>query len=195
MMEMLKKEIRCGLVVALAVGTLSGVANAQEGEDSPQDIQNVLLTFHLVEADGFTDDDPEISDVVTELRKLFNFQGYRLLSTSVFNVGLLRTQSNANWLEGSGSQRIAPADSAMPLMILAEISSRRATRTVRAKVALTEVTTRTIGFWGGDTEPLPLLDVTATLSDGQRMVLGTPRRAAGEPVLILIVTARIDPQL
>ncbi len=193
MIEKVNKTIRGALIFALALGVPTGVANAQEGEEAPQDIQNVLLTFHLVEADGFTDDDPEISDVVTELRKLFNFRGYRLLSTSVFNVGLIRTQSSANWLEGTGSQRIAPVDSESPLMISAEISSRRATRTVRAKVALSEVTTRSIGLLG--TEPLPLLEVTATLSDDQRMVLGTPRRAAGEPVLILIVTARIDPDL
>ena len=194
MIETVRKSIRCGLIVALALGAPSGVANAQEGQEAGQDIQNVLLTFHLVEADGFTDDDPEISDVVAELRKVFNFQGYRLLSTSVFNVGLLRTQSNANWLEGEGSQRIAPVDSEAPLMIRTEISSRRSTRTVRAKVTLTEVTTRAVGILRGN-EPLPLLEASVTLRGGQRVVLGSAFRSAGEPLLILVVTTRIDPSL
>ena len=88
------------------MAALAGVANAQEGEKAA-DIHNVLLTFHLVQADGFTDQDPEISDVVDELRKLFNFQGYRLLSTSVFNVGLVRDRSG-NYVTGEGSQRIFP---------------------------------------------------------------------------------------
>lgn len=196
MIEMLKRSIRCWLLAAVALVPLAGIARAQEEQEEEADIQNVLLTFHLVEADGFTGDDPEISDVVTELRKLFNFQGYKLLATAVFNVGLARTSDTpTGYLDGAGSQRMAPVDFDEPLMIRAELSSRRLARTVRAKVTLTEVITRTIGIPRNATEPLPLLEATATFSDGQRMVLGTPRRSAGEPVLILIVTSRIDPVL
>ena len=74
----------------MALGALAGAAHAQEGEATAPEIHNVLLTFHLVQADGFTDEDPEISHVVSELRKLFNFEGYRLLSTSIFNIGVER---------------------------------------------------------------------------------------------------------
>ena len=95
MYEKMKRSIQYALIGALFLGPLAGVANAQEGEDARQDIHNVLLTFHLIQADGFTDEDPEISDVVSELRKLFNFRGYRLLSTSVFNVGLARRNMNS----------------------------------------------------------------------------------------------------
>ena len=189
MTEMVKRSIRCGLIVALALGALSGVANAQEGEEAGEDIRNVLLTFHLVQADGFTDQDPEISDIVSELKKIFNFQGYRLLSTSVFNVGLVRSNAGT-YLNGDGSQRIFPGDTETPLTIKAEISSRRSTGTVRVKVTLTDVTTRMTAF---TSERLPLLEASGTIRDGQRMVLGSAPGKAGEPVLFLIVTPRIDP--
>ena len=189
MTEMVTRSIRCGLIGVLALGALAGVADAQEGKT--QDIHNVLLTFHLVQADGFTDEDPEISDVVSELRKLFNFQGYRLLSTSVFNVGLLPS-SSGNTSTGNGLQRIFPGDSKTPLTIMAEVRAVRATGGVRAKVTLTDATTRPRSMSFGN-ERLPLLETSVTIRDGQRVVVGTPRRSADEPVLFLIVTPRIDP--
>ncbi len=180
MIEYVKRSIRYALIMPLAFGLHPGVASAQEREDAAETVQNVQLIFHLVEADGFTDDDPEISDVVAELRKLFNFQGYRLLSTSILNIGLART-SNVT-VGGTGSQRIFADDSETPLAIQAEVSARRSARTVRAKVTLTDVFSR----WS-------LLEASVTIRDGQRVVLGSTRRSAEEPVLILIVTPRIDP--
>ena len=190
MTEMVTRSIRFGLIGALALGALSDVANAQEGNERPQHIRNVLLTFHLVQADGFTDEDPEISDVVSELRKIFNFQGYRLLSTSVFNVGLMPSTSERS-ASGEGLQRIYPSGSKTALTIKADVSSQRATGTVRAKVTLTDQTTRTTG--GLRSERLPLLELTVTFRDGQMAVLGSAPRSADGPVLILIVTPRIDP--
>lgn len=196
MTEMAKKSFRSVQIVVLALISLSGVANAQEGEEALQPIQNVLLTFHLVQADGFTDDDPEISDVVTELRRLFNFRGYRLLSTSVFNVGVAPQAPGANTLRGSGSQRIIPVGSETPLIVQTDVTalSSATARTVRATVRLKEVTTRRFGVLEAETAQLPLLEASVTMRDGQRVVLGTAFRSADEPVLILIVTARIDPQ-
>ncbi len=195
MYEMVKRSIRSALIGTLALGVLSGAANAQEGEEAGQHIQNVLLTFHLVQADGFTDEDPEISEVVSELRKLFNFQGYRLLSTSVFNVGLAPS-SSGNTATGHGLQRTFPGDSNTPLTIMAEVRAVRATGSVRAKVTLTDATTRLRNrdsFFGSEHERLPLLETSVTIRDGQRVVVGTPRRSADEPVLFLVVTPRIDP--
>ncbi len=187
MIEMAKRSAGCALIAALAVGPLASVANAQEIEEPGQDVRNVLLTFHLVEADGFTDQDPEISDVVSELRKLFSFRGYRLLSTSVFNVGLL---GNSRGTSGAGSQRIIPNDSETPLRIMADISALRSTGTVRATVTLAEVVTQADFF---EPRPPPLLEASVTMRDGQSVVLGSARRTPGEPVLILVVTPRIDP--
>ena len=192
MIEMVKRNVHCALIAALAVGALAGVANAQQGEETGQDIQNVLLTFHLVEADGFADEDPEISDVVSELRQLFNFRGYRLLSTSVFNVGLV-PNSSGTFVRGDGSQRIAPDDSETPLTIEANVSARRSTGTVRARVTLTDAITRPRVLTIGTEEQLPLLEASVTMRDGQSVVLGSARRTPDEPVLILVVTPRIDP--
>ncbi len=192
MTEMVKRSAGCVLIVALALGALAGVASAQEDTGSTEDIRNVLLTFHLVQADGFADQDPEISDVVSELRKLFNFKGYRLLSTSVFNVGLVSNESGT-FLRGDGSQRIAPDHSESPLTITADVSSRRSAGTVRATVTLTDAITRRRVLTIGSEEELPLLEASVTMRDGQRVVLGSARRTADEPVLILVVTPRIDP--
>ena len=174
-----KSGIGGALIMTLALVSLPGIASAQEREDAAETVRNVQLIFQLVEADGFTDDDPEISDVVSELRKLFSFRGYRLLSTSVLNVGL--SHLNASTLSGSGAQRIVLDDSRTPLAISTEVRARRTTRTVRATVTLTDLV------------PLPLLEASATIRDGQRAVLGSARRSADAPVLILIVTPRMDP--
>ncbi|WP_419161476.1 hypothetical protein [Candidatus Palauibacter sp.] len=197
MIEYVKRSIRYALIMPLAFGLHPGVASAQEREDAAETVQNVQLIFHLVEADGFTDDDPEISDVVSELRKLFNFQGYRLLSTSMLNVGLARI-SNVS-VGGSGSQRIFADDSETPLAIHAEVTARRSERTVRAKVILTEGASGSSRYEGREGGVVlmglsgPLLEASVTIRDGQRVVLGSARRSAGEPVLILIVRPRMDP--
>ena len=191
-----KSGIGGALIMTLALVSLPGIASAQEREDAAETVRNVQLIFQLVEADGFTDDDPEISDVVSELRKLFNFRGYRLLSTSVLNVGLART-SNVTF-GGNGSQRIFAADSETPLAIHAEVTAVRYDTNVRAKVTLTEGTPGSPPTYEGRgiviaEMPAPLLQASVTIRDGQRVVLGSTRRSAGEPVLILIVTPRMDP--
>lgn len=194
MIEMVTKSVRCGLIGALALGALAGVAKAQDVEVTAPDIENVLLTFHLVEADGFTGEDPEISDVVGELRNVLGFKGYRLLSTSIFNIGLVHS-SQGTYVSGDGLQRIYPTGSEDALTIKASVSSRRAPQgTVRATVTLTDETTRPTqsGLFRSN-ERFPLLEASVTIRDNQRVVLGSARRTADEPVLILIVTPRIDP--
>ena len=191
MIESAKRGLGCGLIAPLALGLLASFANAQEREDSGQDVRNVQFVFQLVQADGFTDEDPEISDVVSELRMAFNFRGYRLLSTSVLNVGLELPYRGSPTVTGSGSQRIFPDDYEKPLTIRAEVSARRSTGTIRAEVALTDLI-----VWGptGELISPPLLGASVTMRDGQRVLLGSARRSADEPVLILIVTPRIDPE-
>ena len=192
-----KKSIRGALIVSLALGLHPGIASAQEGEDAVETVQNVQLVFHLVEADGFTDDDPEIGDVVSELRRLFNFRGYRLLSTSVLNVGLAQTSNLM--VGGSGSQRIVADDSETRLAIHADVSVRRSRRNVRAKVTLSGAESRasTLRELEGGVFRMnvlgPLLEASVTIRDGQRVVLGSARRSAEDPVLILIVTPSLDP--
>ena len=194
MYELVKRSIRSALVVALALGGLVGVASAQERQGSTEDIRNVLLTFHLVQADGFTEQDPEISDIVSQLRKLFSFEGYRLLATSVFNVGMMISGRQETHVSGEGSQQIIAGDSETPFTIRADVSSPRGTGAVRARVTLTDIITRQLNPRIGSTERAPLLEASVTIRDGQTVVLGSARRTAGEPVLILVVTPRVDPE-
>lgn len=193
MYELVKRSSLCALIVGLALGNLVGVASAQERQGSTGDIRNVLLTFHLVQADGFTEQDPEISAVVSQLRRLFNFEGYRLLATSVFNVGMM-TNSSGTRVSGEGSQQIIAGDSETPFTIRADVSSPRGTGAVRARVTLTDIITRQLNPRIGSTERAPLLEASVTIRDGQTVVLGSARRTAGEPVLILVVTPRVDPE-
>ena len=154
---------------------------------------NVQLMFHLVQADGFTDEDPEIKDVVTELRKLFNFQGYRLLSTSVLNVVLERKPGWAE-LRGGGTQRMFAGDSETLLAMDVDLSADRASETVRVKVMLTNVVPWHIRA-NSDVDPVDeFLEASVTIRDSQTVVLGSTRLSLEEPVLILVVTPRFDPK-
>lgn len=46
----------------------------------------VRLTFHLIQADGASATDSAIGDVVPTLRKLFRYQGYRLMEEGIFSA-------------------------------------------------------------------------------------------------------------
>jgi len=72
-----------------SLSAIDGAITVRETSDNLARIERVLaefdeprpdvrLFFQLIEADGFTDSDPRIADVEVELRKLFQFRGYRL---------------------------------------------------------------------------------------------------------------------
>jgi hypothetical protein len=48
--------------------------------------QGVRLTFQVIFGNGASTTDPAISEVVTELRKLFRFEGYQLRATGVMTA-------------------------------------------------------------------------------------------------------------
>jgi hypothetical protein len=80
-----------------APGTVSAVSNmitVRETPDNLEKVRRVLaeydrprptvrLHFQLIEADGATTTDPAIADVEAELRKLFRYEGYRLITEAV----------------------------------------------------------------------------------------------------------------
>jgi hypothetical protein len=80
-----------------APGSMSAVDNTltvRETEDNLEKIARVLeefdiprptvrLNFQLIEADGAAQGDPAISEVEAELRRLFRYQGYRLVNEAV----------------------------------------------------------------------------------------------------------------
>jgi hypothetical protein len=65
-----------GLTVRETADNLAKIARVLEEFDVPR--ADVRLRFQLIEADGFTERDPDIAEVEAELRKIFQFRGYRL---------------------------------------------------------------------------------------------------------------------
>ena len=190
MYEMVKRSARCALLGALVLGPVSGVATAQEGE-SVEEFRYVQLLFHLVQADGFTEQDPEIADIVAELRKTFNFAGYRLLSTSIQNIVLERRFSR---LEGSGTQRIVAGDLEEPWELSVEVSAALSSPTIRIAVSLTNVVPWEIREHARFDPVETYLKASMMMRDGQKVVLGSTRPSAEEPMLFLVVTPRFEPE-
>ena len=60
---------------------LSRIAEVLERFDKPE--PGVTLHFRLIEADGAAAGDPAIADVESELRKVFQYDGYRLIGEGV----------------------------------------------------------------------------------------------------------------
>jgi len=165
---------------------------AQEGE-SPEEYRYVQLLFHLVQADGFTEQDPEIADVVAELRKDFNFRGYRLLSTSIQNI-VLERRVHGRRLDGSGTQRIVAGDLEEPWQLSVEVSAALSSPTIRVAVSLTNVVPWNIREHARVDPVETYLATSMTIRDGQKVVLGSTRPSAEEPMLFLVVTPRFEPE-
>ena len=128
----------------------------------------VRLHFQLIEADGAGPVDPAIAEVEAELRKLFRYEGYRLLHQAV--VG---------GTEGSRiEQHVGPRDEANPgYILIAAIGPVRATDdsgTVRLEVGIRNP-------YGG------ALMTTVNARDGQTLVVGNAQIIHGGGTLILTV--------
>lgn len=190
MHEMVKRSARCALLGVLVMVPLTGVAMAQEGE-STEEFRYVQLLFHLVQADGFTEQDPEIADVVTELRKDFNFRGYRLLSTTIQNI-VLERRSYRDRLDGSGTQRIVAGDLEEPWELSVAVSAALSSPTIRVSVSLTNVVPWEIREHARVDPVETYLKASMTIRDGQKVVLGSTRPSAEEPTLFLVVTPKFE---
>ena len=193
MIEMMGRSLRYALIPALMLGPMSGVASAQEAE-ATEDFRQVRFRFYLVQADGFTEQDPEIADVVNELEKLFNFQGYRLLTTPVLNIVLENRTGLRRW-DGHGTQRIVAGDSEVPWELSVDVrAARPASPTIRVEVSLTSIVPWNIRE-NARRDPVEVyLEAAVTIRDGQTVVLGSTRTSAEEPVLILVLTPEFDPK-
>lgn len=75
---------RAGLTVRETPDNLAQIERMLARFDRPP--QPVRLFFQLIEADGAQTTDPAIADVEAELRKLFRFEGYRLMSEATVTV-------------------------------------------------------------------------------------------------------------
>lgn len=144
---------------------------AQSRERQAPPPTNVRLTFHLIEADSFQGDDADIRPIVTELRKLFRFEGYRLASKSILNA--------TAWPPSNASQRITDPDGGI-YTLSAHVSTVDST-TVRLEVELQAT--------GGR----DLILASVNLADGKTAVLGSAKASQTSRALILAVTPTINP--
>ena len=191
MIERVCNTVPALFVLPLIVGPLVGVASAQ-GETA-KDFQQVRFRFYLVHADGFTEQDPEITDMVNELRQLFNFRGYRLVSTPVVNVVLEDRSGFGDRWDGSGTQRVVVGDSGMPWELSVDVRASPSSPTIRVAVTLTSIVPWSIRG-NARRDPVEVyLEASVTIRDGQTVVLGSTRTSAEEPVLILVLTPEFDP--
>jgi hypothetical protein len=101
------------ITVRESADNLERIAGVLEEFDRPR--PTVRLHFQLIEADGTARGDPAIADVEAELRRLFRYEGYRLVTEAV--VG---------GMEGSHIEQIVGADTPDETwVILATIGSVR----------------------------------------------------------------------
>ncbi len=191
MIDTVRRRLLVALILPLMLGPLSGVASAQE--ETTKDFQQVRFRFYLVQADGFTEQDPEIADVVHELRKLFNFRGYRLVSTPVVNIVLEDRGGSPRW-DGSGIQRIVVGDSEVPWELGVDVRAPPSSPTIRVDVSLTSIVPWSIRETARRDPVEVFLEASVTIRDGQTVVLGSTRTSAEEPVLILVLTPEFVPQ-
>jgi hypothetical protein len=159
-------------------GVMSTGDNAltvRETPDNLDKIQRVLeefdkarpdarLRFQVIEADGFTGTDPAIAGVEAELRKLFQFRGYRLAAQAMLTV-----------TDGSDiSQTLSGADGAYVITGNASWRSGNAT-------ALQ------IRLWHGRGNVI--LETAVNVRPGQTLVLGTSPKEGSTATLLLTVHA------
>ena len=125
---------------------------------------DVRLRFQVIEADGFTDTDPAIADVETELRKLFQFGGYRLAADAT----LTATDGSEirQTLSGSDGQYQVTGDVGW--------QSGGATQL-------------RIQLWRGTSDVL--LETAVNVRPGQTLVLGTSPKKGSTATLLLTLHA------
>jgi hypothetical protein len=175
------------LALALAITTITGSTPTRGSAQEPL-AQNVRLTFHIIEADGFPDTDPAIAEIVAELREIFRFSGYRLLDTSV-----LRASLGGDMRDGDGAvftivrQRMTLAERGR-FEIEAWVYQTRDPSAVRVAVRFKDEDGRST-----DSGEAPILiDASVTTRSGQTVVLGSGRPSGPGGAFILAMNVQID---
>ena len=132
----------------------------------------VTLRFQIIEADGFTATDPAIADVEATLRKLFRFDGYRLLAEGVMS----------NVMSGSDvSQKVRAGDREFVIQTDVRATSRvpEGVSTADLRVVLMENPPN------GSTDFL--LQTGVRVPDGQTVVIGNAVPSSSDRTVILVV--------
>ena len=144
------------LLVALAAAP-----NEAAAQDNPR---NARFIFQLVEANGFEDTDPEIQDVVSELRELFRFDGYRLVDTALLNTSTIG---------GGGHARMGGGDHG-PFQIETWVERTDDPNLLRVAVGL-----------HSDEDGTPM-EATVNVRDEQTLVLGSTRTMSGAALILIM---------
>ncbi len=158
--------------LALIATCALGGASAAHAQDRAPGPRNVRLVFQLVEADGFDESDAEIRDVVSELRELFRFRGYRLAATGLLNSAAEGAEARARLTggeEGGFTVRTEVWNTGDPNLL------RVAVELVHEAAGLA-------------------MAATVNVRDGQTLVLGSTRSYEGPEgnALILIMRSTFD---
>lgn len=159
-----------------AISVTEGAVTVRETADNLDRIERVLaefdqpvpdvrLHFQLIEANGFTERDPRIEAVEAELRRLFQFRGYRLAAEST----VLASD------HASVSQGMRSADA------IYEVSAN--------VDRLDAETTRLSPVWLSSDSNWQLT-TSVTITNGQTIVLGTS--PGGDRAGTLFLTVRAD---
>ena len=159
------------VVTVLLVGGMlfaHEAAAQDEGQQRPAPT-NARFVFQLVEANGFENSDPEIEDVVSELRDLFRFDGYRLVDTALLNTA-----------SSGGAQALARLAGGEhgDFQVSVYVTQTESPETVRVSVEL-------VSYEEGQT-----MEATVNVRDGQTLVLGSTRTSS-DAALILIMRTTI----
>ena len=130
---------------------------------------SVRLHFQIIEADGAAAPDSAIADVVSELRKLFRYEGYRRVADA-----LLTGSSHQDF-----QQVVSGVDGYRIQGELGGIMAAEGTGSFPLKVALIAPQGEVIG-------------TTVNVRTGQTIVLGTARPDARRGALILTVRGELN---
>ena len=166
-----------GAVVALmALVWIPGAASAQA--------DNLRLSVQLIQADGFQDTDPAIQSVVDQLRSLFRFEGYRLLSEATMMSSVPGTD---DWQ--IVRQRLAP-NGEDSFGVTAQLETTNTPGVYRIGLNLTDG--RMEHFQDGRLVEGPrILSVSFNARANQTVVVGSAKYDPNKPTLI--VTVRFEP--
>ena len=162
-----------------APGTLSATDRAVTVRETPDNLEKIgrvleefdkarpdlRLSFQVIEADGFNEADARIAEVETQLRKLFQFKGYRLAAEAVL------TATNGTEIH----QKLSGGE--VPYNVTGEVYWRTGNMAQLSNVRL----------WRGSNDVL--LQTSVAIRAGQTLVLGTSPKSGSTATLLLTVHA------
>ncbi len=161
------------ILTVLAAVPLASPALAQS------EPQNLRITVRLIEADGFTEVDPSIAGIVDELRDLFRFEGYRLLTdaTVLMTAPLYEPESASQRIAPSFDKQFEMGLQLSPAVRLVDNNPERDPDSWRLHFSLFD------GRPGFDLATI--LEAGLRVRVGQTVVLGSSQYMPDEPTLIV----------